>query len=179
LGEQTLPGIWDQVGWELMNIHDNGGNFVIGPFVKASTLWNFNPTIRMACSGGNGANPNVAETGFAQALVNGWISPTKPTFSETTVDSFNASSDPNIGGYSIDDPNKIASGANGALTGALFAGIMKAWFPQPDKLDLERDYSNVGGLLIPAGGFIVVHADHTGEQADWEAQIDFGYTINP
>jgi hypothetical protein len=163
-----------QFGFELMNIRDNGGDFFMGPTASAIKLNAIQVDMSLACSGGNSATPNVAETGFAQVLFYGFISPKEPTFGGNAIDGFNDPTDPVWGTYSISDPNGIAAGGNGASADALLASILKAWFPQPCNRSLVVP---LFGLAVPAGSYFVLHADHTGFEADFEAQGVIHYAI--
>jgi len=156
-----------QFGFELMNIHNDGGDFYLGPFQRTIDLHALQVDISLACSGGNGPTPNKGESGFAQALCYGFWTPSKPTFAATTIASLNSQPDPTLGSYSIYDPNNIAAAGNAPVSNCLFAVILKTWFPSATSRGLVVPYSS---LSIPAGSYFVIHADHTGYQADLEFQ---------
>ena len=157
-----------QFGFEAENLNGNGINYVIGPTSEAMTILSIQVDMSLAGALLSG------NAGFAEVLCTGWLTTAPPTFGSAPICAFDAGADQNWGGYEIINPNGIAAGANGPLQLALWATILKAWFPQPCTRSLVIPWT--GASPLPAGSYFVLHADHAGLQADFEAQGTIRYT---
>ena len=164
-------------GWEATNLLNNGADSyveVVNPIVLNALQGNVAiafPSARMGYFGTN------TESGFAEVLAQGFIASAKPNFAGGNAEYFNGpvagnADFANASGLSAPGVSTVAGAA--PISGGLFASILKT--NAPDAAFVPISVSGLS-LVIPAGSWIVFHADHAGVgPVDFELQLTMFYS---
>ena len=164
-------------GWEAANLLNDGANGfvqVANQIVLNALQGNVSIAFPSARSGYFGAN---TQSGFSEVLATGYIASDKPTFGGGASEYFYGPVVPNgdfVNASGLNAAGVKIAGSAAPTPGGLFSSILKT--NAPDAASVPISISGLS-VVIPAGSWIVLHADHMGVgPCDFEIQLTMFYS---
>jgi len=170
----TLPSVRSAgFGWEVVNLHNNGADMVVGVTEDMIIHW-FDMDVSYMLT-----SPPSSE-GFVEVLYTVGVTSTTPQFSSPPQVYQSLPPAEGFTGVTIVNPNNLQTVADAYPgQGFLTRLILKSWVPKDGTASqVQRHVTLYPNMLVKSGSYIVFHMDHAGVvSVDSEIQVTLGYSI--